>query len=153
VARLSSNLVPTNPVTPDELEWHRHRPLPGPVGLCYVAPDGQHPLTPYVVRERHIGEVMDSSLVVWRSTSLGRFGLSAGSDELAWKLSFLRTIEWSFCRPAKGAYQIALDIDWHLELSSDRSEIGLLDWLDPVLGSLNMMLPRLIKRPDTGYDV
>src|SRR6478609_8659221 len=122
-----------------DMEWHRHSRLPMSVKLHYPAPVGRHPLTPIEIRQRYIREVSDSSLVLWRSLAQGRFGFRAGIDELAWELPQVRSIEFSFCRPAKGGGNIVLCVHQpqargvQLAFSSDRFEPALLDWFRPML--------------------
>jgi|SRR5688572_15468482 len=141
-----------------DIEWHRHLRLPTSVKLHYVAPDGRHPLTPEAIRQRYVSEVTDSSLVVWRSPALARFGFRAGIDELAWDLPRVNSIELTFCRPAKGAGSVLLYVHEQracgieLALSSDRFEPALLDWFRPILLLLTGMFPQRVTERDDGYD-
>ena len=132
--------------------------MPASVRLHYIAPDGRHPLTPDEIRERYVREVTDSSLVVWRSLAVGRFGFRAGIDEVAWELPRVRSIELSFCRPAKGAGSVLLYVHEQpahgveLALSSDRFEPALLNWFRPILALLIQMFPERVTERDNGYD-
>lgn len=145
-------------ITTTDIEWYRHSRLPASVRLHYIAPDGRHPLTPVEIRERYVSEVTDSSLVVWRSLAVGRFGFSAGIDELTWDLQRVGSIELAFCRPAKGGGSALLYIheqpagSIELALSSDRFEPALLDWFRPILTLLIEMFPERVTERDDGYD-
>jgi hypothetical protein len=141
-----------------DIEWHRLSQLPMSVKLHYTAPEGRHPLTPDEIRQRYVQEVSDSSLVVWRSLAGGRFGFRAGIDELAWKLPQIRSIEFAFCRPAKGGGNVLLYVhEQHargveLAFSSDRFDPALLDWFRPTLRLLTEMFPEKVTERDDGYD-
>jgi hypothetical protein len=142
-----------------DIEWHRHLRLPTSVKLHYTAPDGRHSLTPDEIRERYVREVTDSSLVVWRSVALGRFGFRAGIDELAWDLPQVRSIEFAYCRPAKGGGNALLYVvheqpvgGLELALSSNRFEPALLDWFRPIMRLLTGMFPGRVTERDDGYD-
>jgi hypothetical protein len=128
------------------------------VRLNYIAPDGRHPLTPDEIRERYVLEVTDSSLVVWRSLAIGRFGFRAGIDELTWSLPRIGSIELAFYRPAKGQGSVSLCINeqpsrsMELALSSDHFDPALLDWFRPILTLLAEMFPGRVRERDGGYD-
>lgn len=145
-------------ITTTDIEWHRHSRLPTSVKLHYTAPDGRHPLTPDEIRERYVREVTDSSLVVWRSLTIGRFGFRAGIDEVTWELPRVRSIALAFCRPAKGGGGVLLYVHEQpargveLALSSDRFEPALLDWFRPILALLTEMFPERVTERDDGYD-
>lgn len=144
--------------TTTDIEWHRVSRLPTSVRLHYTEPDGRHPLTPDEIRQRYVREVSDSSLVIWRSLASGRFGFRAGIDELAWELSQVRSIEFAFCRPAKGGGSVLLYVHEQqgrgveLAISSDRFEPALLDWFRPILRLLTEMFPDRVTERDDGCD-
>ena len=142
-------------LTTSDIAWHRYSRLPASVRLHYIAPDGQHPLTPREVRQRYTSEVTDSSLVIWQHSLTQRFGFRAGIDELAWPLASIGGFELSFSRPAKGGGDIAL---WaqcgrsELVLSSDRFTPELLEWFRPIAAGLVKMFPDRVVEKDHGYD-
>ena len=129
--------------------------MPGSVRLHYIAPYGQHPLTPPEVRERYKSEVTDSSLVIWQHPATQSFGFRAGIDELTWQLDRIGGFELSFSRPAKGGGDIALWVQLgkpELVLSSDRFLPELLDWFRPIAAGLTEMFPDRVLERDYGYD-
>jgi len=144
--------------TTTDIEWYRHARLPVSVRLHYIAPDGQHPLTPDAIGERYVREITDSSLVVWRSLAVGRFGFRAGIDELTWKLPRVGSIELAHRRPCKGAGSILLNVheqpsrSMEPALSCYRFEPALLDWFRSVLTSLTEIFPGRVRERDEGVD-
>jgi hypothetical protein len=84
--------------------------------------------------------------------------LRAGIDELTWDLPRVRSIEFAFCRPAKGAGSVLLYVHeqpaagLELALSSDRFEPGLIEWFRPLLALLTEMFPERVTEKDDGYD-
>ena len=127
--------------TASDIEWHMYSPLPVPVRLQYIMPDGKHPLTPEAIRERYDKEVSDSSLVIWRSNAVGRTGFRAGIDELTWELSRIVSVEFTFCQPGKGSGSVLLCVDGRLAVLSARFDTALLDWFRPIVTVLTDMFP------------